>query len=588
VALALLFAAPAYGQDDNGEVDVVSAWEQDPTANLHRAYGQDLIRGPQLTLWEELNRWIPGLLIGETATGLAGVDPAHGGWVSLRGSGGLPAGRNLVIVDGVPDIDGVTGSPHPDLLPRALIDNISVLPGGDSLRYGTNAMTGVIDARTRFRTLPGTEGGVAVQYGTLHTFLVEPWVLSSDGRKHFGATAWARGTQGAQDASGSALVGGTVAGRLDLNPHTKFTARARASHQETGIDRSISASGTGPEYTSDRGQGSVTVETGTANVRFRGVAWAQGGATRRDRGLNVDDLHTGVTGEASWSIASPLGITAGASGELFGGAARDVSDGIPIAMPPTGQFSAWTEFLVEPPGPALFLVGGRLVVTGEEPVRLPFKVGAVSKLWPGGQLRVRYVDNYRLPTLSERFLVEAANPELTSEGWSTGEAVLKQEFSEVLKLRLAGYRSQGRRLVVTGANGELNNGGEALVYGVELSGQGRPIRELRWMASGTLQGNGDDLRLQPTVLASGGVIVTVDRFEARAEARFAGGLRAGQGKTEPLPDLWLLDLRVQQEFPKANMALSLATRNLLNRRHYVSVEDVVPRFGLNLGLELRK
>jgi vitamin B12 transporter len=81
--------------------------------------------------------------------------------VSIRGGS---ADATLVLVDGVPWNDPLTGVADLGRIPASAIDKITVLPGGRTARYGAGARGGVVLVSTR---VGETEWGVGVAGGTL-------------------------------------------------------------------------------------------------------------------------------------------------------------------------------------------------------------------------------------------------------------------------------------------------------------------------------------------------------------------------------------------------------------------------------------
>ncbi|MEX2472226.1 MAG: TonB-dependent receptor plug domain-containing protein [Gemmatimonadota bacterium] len=109
-------------------------------------------------------RAVPARTVGEIAASLPGVTIASRGpgaaeVPSIRGSGGDAV---LVLVDGVPINDPVTGEADLSTLPAATVSAIHVLPGGRSARYGARAEGGVILVETGGGERSGVSLGGAV------------------------------------------------------------------------------------------------------------------------------------------------------------------------------------------------------------------------------------------------------------------------------------------------------------------------------------------------------------------------------------------------------------------------------------------
>ncbi len=108
----------------------------------------------------DLMRHVPGVLLSSTGRGGSQTP-------SIRGSGGDAV---LVLLDGVPINDPITGEADLSTIPAGQVASIQLLPGGRSARYGARAEGGVILMETR-----ATErgGGAALTTGSLREVGVE-------------------------------------------------------------------------------------------------------------------------------------------------------------------------------------------------------------------------------------------------------------------------------------------------------------------------------------------------------------------------------------------------------------------------------
>lgn len=88
--------------------------------------------------------------------------------VSLRGMSGTDQGRTLVLFDGYPVNKSDEGSVNWNLINRENISEILITKGPGSARYGSNAMGGVIDIRSR-QPEKKVEGSASMEYGTFNT-----------------------------------------------------------------------------------------------------------------------------------------------------------------------------------------------------------------------------------------------------------------------------------------------------------------------------------------------------------------------------------------------------------------------------------
>src|SRR5215217_4904449 len=101
---------------------------------------------------DDVLRQVPGFSLFRRSGGLSANPTSQG--VSLRGVGANGASRALVLVDGIPLNSPFGGWVYWNRLPRASVENMQVYNGGTSDLYGSGALGGVINIRTR--TTPAT------------------------------------------------------------------------------------------------------------------------------------------------------------------------------------------------------------------------------------------------------------------------------------------------------------------------------------------------------------------------------------------------------------------------------------------------
>jgi len=89
--------------------------------------------------------------------------------VSMRGMSGTDQGRTLVLMDGFPINKSDEGSVNWHLINRENVSEILVTKGPGPARYGSNAMGGVIDIRSR-QPEENIAGGATIEYGTFNTY----------------------------------------------------------------------------------------------------------------------------------------------------------------------------------------------------------------------------------------------------------------------------------------------------------------------------------------------------------------------------------------------------------------------------------
>jgi len=94
------------------------------------------------------------------------ADPSSQG-LNLRGVGPSAVSRALVLVDGLPLNDPFGGWVYWQSVPGLSIGSVEIVPGGSSVLYGTTALGGVINVRSRPLDVAGAEADVGGHAGLL-------------------------------------------------------------------------------------------------------------------------------------------------------------------------------------------------------------------------------------------------------------------------------------------------------------------------------------------------------------------------------------------------------------------------------------
>jgi len=87
------------------------------------------------------------------------ADPSSQG-LNLRGVGPSAVSRALVLVDGLPLNDPFGGWVYWQSVPGTSIGSVEIVPGGSSVLYGTSALGGVVNVRSRPLDVPSVEADV--------------------------------------------------------------------------------------------------------------------------------------------------------------------------------------------------------------------------------------------------------------------------------------------------------------------------------------------------------------------------------------------------------------------------------------------
>lgn len=130
----------------------------------------DLDANPALTT-DDLLRQVPGFSLFRRSSSRVSNPTTQG--VSLRGLGASGPSRALVLEDGVPMVDPFGEWVYWDRIPRAELSSVEVVRGGASSLYGSDALGGVVQFRSREPKGPSVS--IDTSYGTEDTPDLSIW-----------------------------------------------------------------------------------------------------------------------------------------------------------------------------------------------------------------------------------------------------------------------------------------------------------------------------------------------------------------------------------------------------------------------------
>lgn len=127
-----------------------------------------------------LSEEVPGLFVTQRGIMGYGVSNGSAGSISIRGVGGSPTSGVLILIDGHPQYMGLMGHPLADSYQSSMTESVEVISGPGSMLYGSNAMGGVINIRTKKNYQNGLKQSYQAMYGSNNTLSID---LASQFRK---------------------------------------------------------------------------------------------------------------------------------------------------------------------------------------------------------------------------------------------------------------------------------------------------------------------------------------------------------------------------------------------------------------------
>jgi len=612
-----------------------------PAAATETVPGETLRRSADATLVETLSTQVPYLHATSRGSGIHGIGNGAAGSLSLRGLSGSPNTQVLVVLDGVPDQQGLFGHPLPDTYLPTLVQRATVVSGASSVRYGGNALGGALVLESRWlpppsepppppssgsSTSPGrsddgsgvpdaepvaSELNLDARYGSFGTATVDAAYLRTQGDVSLAVGASGTTTQGHRPGAGGTIAGGQVGLRLRLARRTALVLRYRLAYLDGTDPGPVSFPTPGRWFNSQRHAFSAGVEHAAGRWSTEATAFATVGRNRLYDGFEGQDVVAGVRTAARVGLPGGWSLRFGAAVDLVAGRVWDRlpesggtgvgADGAPGTdgsrpeplpeVEPQTTLALFQELRWSPTGWLDLELGARQaqsLVWGFLPV---FEAGASVSPWEGGRLAFRWAQGFREPTLRERYLpFPTANQELRPERSRTVEVTVEQRWAkDRLRARVTAYRTRAEDLILTLGyfpTAEIRNVAQAEVRGIEALVDLRPWPWLHLRAGGGFIDPGTLTQQNPGRRVSGMLRVVLPEAAASLTATHLGALYGRSHRRDPLGDFVVLDGRLDVPIPGTPAQVYGVVRNLGDARYaFIPGYPMPPRHGL-VGLRL--
>lgn len=363
--------------------------------------------------WRDVGEWLASL----PGLSLRSGGPGGGQAVSVRGS--RPEGV-LVLLDGVPLNDPMTGRADLSTVPVASLESATLVRGAGSARHGSGALAGVLMLSSRRPEHPNASGAVRV---SSHGGMAFEASGSSGGRAGRAAVSLAAGRAEndfpfedrtspghpvvtRRNADGSWLSAAVSAAGRELQLDLRYDGVERGTPGPMG-----SALFDDARWREDRATGALSWRAGSAAAALRlarrSTRWSPGGTGAPS---GTDGLDVAASAELRVPSASGLLLASRLRAERLSG---DEVAGDPGRV--TGGLSA--SALLRPgivrlePALAVDAGGGEAALSPELGVRVPIAAGLA--------LRGRVGQAFRLPTFGDLYFASSyrvqASPDLRPE-----------------------------------------------------------------------------------------------------------------------------------------------------------------------------
>jgi outer membrane cobalamin receptor len=455
-----------------------------------------------------LTEQIPGLFV--TSRGIMGYGASAGaaGGMSIRGIGGQPTSGLLVMVDGVPQYMGLMGHPLADSYLAGNIESVEVVSGANSALYGSGAMGGVINIKTREMRQGGTRTTARLMYGSYNTASATVGTefrrngFKSNVSLNHNRSDGHRPDMNFAETGGSARLGYEISDKWNVGGGVDITA-SRSSNPGTVSDPVV-------DNDANITRGSAYIRASNEYYRTHGSVDVYHNFGRHDindgyRSASSDDPalqwfhsrdHTsGVNARQSVRIIRELMLEAGVEARFFGG---DSYNNVGVARSNERDESQWeaSAYLHY-----TWLLWNRICFNGTlradhhskagtEPVPqlgIVFVSSPLSDPYPRWRVKASVGKGFRNPTIRELYMFPTSNPALRPERIVNYDLSAEyRSYSIPLKTSLALFFIDGDNIVQTVVRESRpiwENTGRIRNYGVEAGATFKAARYLDFEAN---------------------------------------------------------------------------------------------------------
>lgn len=572
---------------------------RDRTGSASLVDGERLRQSPRFSTLEALSAEAADLFVTARGAGIHGVASGASGAIHVRGLGGSPNTQVLVVEDGVPDVQGIFGHPIPDAYVPALVDEVLLVKGGDSVLYGSNAMGGVIVLRSRWRGAEGLTVESDTGYGSYSTARESAVLLGRRGGWDIAGAVSALKTDGHRAGAGGSSLVGQLAVRRRVTGALSLTLRNRLARLDGADPGPVSHPAPDHWYRVWRESLSLGLALHGARLRLDATPYLNVGLHRLHDGFYSRDYTGGLRLESSARPLRPLRLLLGFAADISDGLVENHLSGEASPVEPLTSYSLYGQLAARLLGspPLTLIVGGRALQSSLADLVLLYKAGLRWDLPRGLRLHGRVSRNVRLPTLRELYLpFPTANPDLEPElalCWDVGASFV----SEHLELSLTGFRTEAKNLIkYFGAwpGAEVVNIDSYLAWGFEGKVRLTRLGPASFTVAAGWQDVGRYSRQNPEARLSWSLAVGRRRgahfFGGMLGGEWVGGLYMANYRRDPLDDVFFMDMSLRYRYRSPVRALSiepyLLLRNILDRPYAYIAGYTMPGFNALLGLKV--
>ncbi|MFC2107229.1 TonB-dependent receptor [Bacteroidota bacterium] len=530
---------------------------------------------------------IPGVFVSQRGVTGFGVAGGAAGKISIRGIGGDPNTRILMLIDGNPQYQGIFGHPLPDSYVTSDAEKVEVIRGPASLLYGSNAMGGVINIITRKQKHMGLSADAKISFGS---FLTQKYMGSIGYRsKKFSVFASINHneTQGHRENSEFYINNGFIKTSYKINSNLKLNINgniAKFKSYDPGP-----ATNPDPSYSTQkhwvdilRGMASVSFENDFGASKGNLSLYYNFGEHDIYSGFHSYDNNLGIAAYESFQLGSKTNFTVGFDYTNVGGQADQPNKaGIQTEIIDKQTHSSGTYiFLQQGIGNKILASGGlRAELDPVYGTELIPQIGFSLQASDNTSIKSSVSKGFRSPTLKELYLFIPANPDLKPESmWNYEIGLIQQALNKKISFDFTTYYSQGKNLIQTVGqfpNVRNENTGSFKHYGVEIQLNYNLSKSFRISSNYSYLHMEKAITGAPVHKAFLSGAYHINRITFNANLTYVGDLYTSVSPNETTQSYTLLNARLSYNLNKY-IKLFLSGENLTDQQYEINYDYPMP------------
>jgi outer membrane receptor protein involved in Fe transport len=572
---------------------------------------EELEQSTESALLPILSEQIPGLFV--TERGITGFGVANGsaGQINIRGIGGNPTTRVLILIDGHPQFMGLMGHHLPDAYVTSDAERVEVIRGPGSILYGSNAFGGVINIITKKQKYDGLEANARVQYGSFKT------------RKYMGSVGYRKKkfnvfaslnhdkTNGHRDSSDFRITNGYLKFGYKFNSHLNLYTDLSLADYETA-DPGPADGSSGERIEINRGKVALSLENKYVLSEGALKLYYNFGEHTISDGWHSIDNTMGLMIYQGFKPVSGTTITLGFDLIRYGGKGSPITTVLRdtegnVIMPPQFELSEVNNRWIDMSNSALYtsvqqILFDNLVLNGGLRYEMNRDYGGewipqFGVSWnptTETSLKSSVSKGYRPPSIRELYLFPPASDALVPENMVNYELGWTQHwFGGKMKTELVGFMSKGENIIVmvpafAPPPPQYKNTGSFNNKGIEFSFEFSPIKDLNLHTNYTYIHMETLLPATPenNLFISARYQLSKFNFSIKLQNIFNLYNETGEGVEVMQSSYQVLGARIAYQISKS-MGCYISGQNLLNQEYQINYGYPMPGVNVFAGIQIK-